>query len=328
MLDQGLMDQLSEITPEERRLLEGGVVEHALYFSGDTNTIDREKLLHQGDFITIRPHTRFTEFPAHSHNYVEIMYMCQGKTVHVIGKDEITLGQGELLFLNQQVEHRVKRAEEEDVGVNFIVLPPFFDLALEMIGGDNVLGKFVLSALGKKGQALDFLHFRVAEQVTVQNLVENLLWSMVHKQPNSKKINQVTMGLLFLQLLNFVGELAPLEQGGNVLAVLREIEENYPTADLTKLAHGRHVSLSALSSCVHRATGKTFKALLKEKRLEKSAVLLRETTLSVQDILTAVGYENSSYFYRVFRQHFGITPQEFRNKQEKTNREAELENKK
>lgn len=75
-----------------------------------------------------------------------------------------------------------------------------------------------------------------------------------------------------------------------------------------------HVSLPYLSAAVHRATGRTFKELLLEKRLSKAAQLLRETRLTTQDIILAVGYENTSYFYRVFRARFGVTPKDYRKK--------------
>ena len=251
----------------------------------------------------------------HTHNYVEIMYMCSGQTIHQIeGRPPLTLRTGELLFLNQHASHAVERAGEEDVGVNFIVLPQFFDVALNLIGTDNVLGKFLLSGLRQSGGEMSCLHFRVAEAPTVQNLVENLVWSLVHPQPNARRINQATMGLLLLQLLNYTEDLEEASGNGAVLAALREIEENYRTADLTRLAVELHVSLPYLSAAVHRATGRTFKELLLEKRLSKAAQLLRETRLTTQDIILAVGYENTSYFYRVFRARFGVTPKDYRKK--------------
>ena len=59
---------------------------------------------------------------------------------------------------------------------------------------------------------------------------------------------------------------------------------------------------------MHQATGRTFKELLLEKRLTKAAELLRETRRTTQDIIFAVGYENTSYFYRAFRARFGHHP--------------------
>lgn len=310
-----LMEQLRRVTPEEERLLAGGALERELYTSRREFTVDREKLLSRGRLITVRPHTRFTAFPEHAHNYIEIMYMCSGQTVHTVnGGPSLTLGAGELLFLNQHARHQVARAGLEDVGVNFIVLPPFFDYALELIGTDNVLASFLLEGLRRGGGEISCLHFKVAKAPQVQNLVENLLWSLACPQQNAGRITQATMGLLLLQLLNHVETLSSRGElpGGMVLAALREIEENYREADLTRLAQERHVSLSYLSSAVRQATGRTFKELLREKRLKKAAQLLTETSLPVEDIIAAVGYENSSYFYRRFREDYGMSPKEYR----------------
>lgn len=310
---EDLMRELRRVTEEEEQLLAGGQVDKSLYTSGGGFLIDSDKLLAKGKLITVRPHTRFAAFPMHTHNYVEIMYMCSGQTTHQIeGRPPLTLRTGELLFLNQHASHAVECAGEEDVGVNFIVLPQFFDVALNLIGTDNVLGKFLLSGLRQSGGEMSCLHFRVAEAPTVQNLVENLVWSLVHPQPNARRINQATMGLLLLQLLNYTEDLEEASGNGAVLAALREIEENYRTADLTRLAAELHVSLPYLSAAVHRATGRTFKELLLEKRLSKAAQLLRETRLTTQDIILAVGYENTSYFYRAFRARFGVTPKDYR----------------
>lgn len=307
-----LMRELRKITPEEEKLLAGGRVERTIYTSSRDFTVDSEKLLAKGKLITVRPHTRFAEFPRHAHNYIEIMYMCSGQTIHTIdGERPLTLRAGELLFLNQHVSHAVRRAEENDIGVNFIVLPQFFDYALELIGTGNVVGKFLVGGLRQSGGDMGCLHFRVADVPIVQNLVENLAWSIVYPQPNARKINQITMGLLLLQLLNYTQELET-PGGSQVLTVLREIEENYRTVDLTWLAKELHVSLPYLSSAVHEATGRTFKELLLEKRLTKAASLLQETRLPVQDVISAVGYENTSYFYRVFRERFGCSPRDYR----------------
>ena len=160
---EDLMQELRRITEEEEQLLAGGQVDRSLYTTGSAFLIDSDKLLAKGKLITVRPHTRFAAFPLHTHNYVEIMYMCSGQTVHhVEGRPPLTLRKGELLFLNQQASHSVERAGEEDVGVNFIVLPQFFDYALNLIGTDNVLGRFVLSGLKQSGGEMSCLHFRVA----------------------------------------------------------------------------------------------------------------------------------------------------------------------
>ena len=129
------MRRLRVITPEEQRILDGGAVDKAAYTARAVFTVDSEKLLERGRLISVRAHTRFAPFPRHAHSYIEIMYMCSGKTVHRInGGEPITVHAGELLFLGRGASHEIERAEYEDIAVNFIVLPQFFDTALERIG--------------------------------------------------------------------------------------------------------------------------------------------------------------------------------------------------
>ena len=102
---QDLIDRLREITPEEQELLkEGGEIRRERYTNRRDFVVDSRLLLEKGRLIEIRPHTRFAYFPRHRHNYVEMVYMCSGTTTHIInGNKELTLEEGDLLFLNQNV---------------------------------------------------------------------------------------------------------------------------------------------------------------------------------------------------------------------------------
>ena len=109
------------------------MVERQLYARESIGEIDRELLLKRGRLITVRPHSRFVDFPEHRHNYVEIMYVVQGSITHIIEGKELTLHKGDVLMLNQQVRHAIRRAEYEDIGINFIALPEFFEVPLSML---------------------------------------------------------------------------------------------------------------------------------------------------------------------------------------------------
>ncbi len=316
-MKQELLQQLSQITREEKRILEGGALRQAEYAAGKRFVVDSNKMLQHGRLISVRPHTRFISFPPHSHNYVELIYMAAGKTKHVINNEKpLELKKGELLFLNQHVTHSIEKAEEQDIAVNFIVLPEFFDTSFSMIGEDNVLGKFLATSLRQTKAEMSYLHFAVADVLPVQNLVENMIWGILEEQPNNRRIGKISMGLLFLQLLNYTQrlELPENQQGGSVLVLeaLREVEENYQNANLSALAVQHGVSLAYMSRLVKEATGASFKQLLQKKRLAKAEQLLRETQLPVQEIIHLVGYENTSYFYRIFAKKFNCLPTECR----------------
>ena len=97
-----------------------------------------------------------------------------------------------------------------------------------------------------------------------------------------------------------------------VRAALDEIANNYREANLSNVAHAYQVSLAYVSECVRAETGKTYKELLQKHRLETAARMLRRSDMTIQQIIAQVGYENTSYFYRLFRAHYGQSPREYR----------------
>lgn len=315
-MNQSLLSSISKITKEEQGLLDGGALHREIYTGNSGFTVDSKRMLKRGQLIEIRPHTRFTEFPAHSHNFVEIMYVCKGKVCHVVNSEiSVTLSEGEILLLNRHAVHSIKAAGADDVAVNFIILPEFFDYALGLIGYENLLGQFLISSLQSGSSTVDFLKFQVSNVMVIQNLMENLIWSILNEQGNNRRINQVTMGLLFLQLLNYV-EIShqPGTAAGHALVMeaMKEIEENYTAANLSMLAQAHDVSVSYVSRLVRESTGASFKELLQEKRLTKAAQLLTETKLTVSEIIEAVGYDNTSYFHKIFKNKYAVSPRAYR----------------
>lgn len=312
-----LIRRLGETTPEEARLLRGAQVDRTAYTFAQDFTVDRDKMLRRGQMIALRKHTRFAPFPRHSHNYVEMLYMIRGRTVHHIDDAQtVTLQAGELLLLGPGACHAIDRADASDIAVNFIVLPQFFDTAAERIGQETLLGRFLTGCLAPRPDAPAFLLFHVADDLPVQNLLENLVLSLLTPDEELRGLEKATMELLFMHLATCLrsetGAQPGRVQDEAVLCVLRDIEENYARSSLGALCERTGVPLPRLSRLVHAATGETYRTLLCRKRLDKAAYLLRTTGLPVCRIIDLVGYDNTGYFHRAFRARFGVTPAAYR----------------
>ncbi|MDR7810693.1 AraC family transcriptional regulator [Lacrimispora sp.] len=316
-MNQEILDRLGVITDEEREIINGRTeIDRNRYTEGRDLVIDSKKMLEHGKMISIRPHTRFVHFPKHKHNYIEVIYMCIGETVHYIDGEKVVLKTGELLFLNQHATQEILPAGEKDIGINFIILPEFFDTAFEMMGEEeNLLRDFLVGCLCFDPRYASYLHFQVADVLPVQNLVENMVWTLLSDQPNKRSINQVTMGLLFLQLMHYTDKISHTLESFEqklIFQVLTYIDENYKDGELTELSALLNYNIYWLSRAIKRLTGRTYKELLQVKRLNQASVLLLNTRLSVTDISIAVGYDNTSYFHRIFRNYYGMSPKEYR----------------
>ena len=313
MINQEIYNQLTPITDEEREILAGKGVDKSIYTTTGGSIIRSKKLLVDGKLISVRKHTRFVHFPEHTHDYIEAVYMCSGKTTHVINGREILLREGELLFLGQNARQEILPAGEDDIAINFIIQPAFFDKTLEMLGAEETpLKNFLIRSLFDNHYQ-GYLHFQVASVLPIQNLIENLIWTLINNTSNKRNINQTTMGLLFMQLLNHTDKLFhESREDAAIMDIFRYIEENYRDGSLTEAAKLLHYDFYWLSHEIKNRTGKTYTEHLQEKRLSQAAFLLKNTTLSVEEIAIAVGYENKSYFHRIFTQKFDTTPKKYR----------------
>lgn len=107
-MNQELLNELRQISDEEQGYLKGQVdVDRGIYMEPETHMVDYKRLIESGKTIEIRTHTRFVHFPAHTHNYVELIYMCSGQTTHIVNGDRIELKTGEMLFLNQNATQEI-----------------------------------------------------------------------------------------------------------------------------------------------------------------------------------------------------------------------------
>lgn len=317
-MEQWIIERLSCITEEEKKLLAGEAVDRELYTGdGRAFVVEAGKFLSRESQIDIRPHTRFVDFPPHRHNYIEMIYMCRGQTRHRLDKDELLLREGEILILNQKVLHSIKRAERDDIALNFLIRPNFFDFTLELIGGSHPLAAFLMETFRQNRDVSSYLHFNTSESVTVQNLMENIIIHLLEPKQLQPKLIKVSAALLLMELMNHSGSLAATKVDKKALITaraLQEIEENYLEPNLSSVAEQYGLSPAYVSSLIKKETGLTFSEHLENKRLTLAVLYLTESELSVDDIIYAIGYSNSSYFYKIFKRRYGLTPNQYRQK--------------
>ena len=313
-MNSEIINRLSVITNEEKKILSGQTkIDRNIYMSGDRDIISGDKLLPKGKQIMIRPHTRFIHFPEHTHDYVEFVYMCQGSTKHIVNGTAITLQEGELLMLGQNARQEIYPAGKNDIAVNFIVRPDFFSGVLAFLGDEETpLRRFILSCITGESET-GYLYFKVADVLPVQNLVENLLWILITQPSNKRGIYHLTMGLLFVELLECTDTLQfSYEDQSVIMKVLRYIEDNYREGTLMEIAGMVHYEYPTLSRLIKKKTGRSFTQLMQEKRLAQAAWFLLNTEERIDDIAYMVGYENMTHFHKLFTQCYGKSPKHYR----------------
>lgn len=94
---------------------------------------------------------------------------------------------------------------------------------------------------------------------------------------------------------------------------IRYISHNFSrNLTLDEVADHVHLNPAYFSTLFKQSTGSSFKEYLNMVRIEESKRLLSNTDYSIIDISLATGFEDQSYFSKVFKKYTGLTPKQYR----------------
>ncbi len=124
------------------------------------------------------------------------------------------------------------------------------------------------------------------------------------------------LGKWFLDIIKQSLDVIRKRRGSLHLLVQRTLDivsKNYHTdLSLKTISVDFKVSPAYLGQLFREETEKYFNDYLMETRLKASRVLLLETDLKIREILCRIGISNQSYYNRVFKKAYGISPLAFR----------------
>jgi len=129
---------------------------------------------------------------------------------------------------------------------------------------------------------------------TLSDVAENLLAILHNSFDSESSYNDCTKNLM--------------------LRVKEYIDNSYADSDIgtNELAKEFCISLGYLSACYKKEHGITISKYIINRRIEHAEKLLLDTTLSVGKIAESCGFNNLSYFMRLFKNMHGVTPSQYR----------------
>lgn len=115
---------------------------------------------------------------------------------------------------------------------------------------------------------------------------------------------------------SLVFDLVDVKHKDIIYKAINYMKRNF-TGKLTLEDTARHVGFSPtyFSKVFKDEMGTTFNNYLGNLRVERSKVLLLADGRSVSEVCAAVGFEDQSYFIKVFRRYTGVTPGKYRKQQ-------------
>jgi two-component system response regulator YesN len=125
----------------------------------------------------------------------------------------------------------------------------------------------------------------------------------------------------FMQVMVDITKLSPYggepEPESIEIKVIRQVKDyvkdnHQKDISLSEAAHDVYLSPGYLSILFKKETGENFSKYLTDYRLSRASHLLLHSNMKINDSAVAVGIDNHSYFAKVFKNKFGVSPIQFR----------------
>lgn len=267
-----------------------------------------------GDFHTFADRS----LVCHWHNEFEYGVVLTGSLDYYIDGKHIRVNQGDAIFINANSMHMATQVGNDNV-IMFTVsfLPSLF------IGGNSgtIFQKYFQPILQSSIKGF-FIERKMKEGNQIVKLLHEI-YELDCKQTEGFELLYISLiSQIWCITLRYVKEhkqeFLPFQTDHRnerkAKDILSYIQEHY-AEDICIEEIARHTCISR-SECFRsfqRYVNKSPIAYLTEYRLSHAVNLLMETDKSITQIATECGFTNSSYFGKIFKKKYAVTPVQFKN---------------
>lgn len=253
------------------------------------------------------------EFHRHDFFYFNFTYEGEYGSVSCQCGNCITIRQGELYAGQPFAGHALCVHDNKNVTIIGVLIQKqtFFRSFLPLLSSNFRLFHFFLVPSSNRFSD-EFIHFRLENDCAIRTLLKMMVIEYANKKADTQDILK-PLALAFLVQIErqYAAEYPAPEPSGISEQVLQYMSSHSDVATLKCIASHFSYHPNYLSSLLRRETGKSFSELLLAQRMEKAALLLSETGLSVEEIAPMLGYGNSSNFYKAFRKYYRCSPRKY-----------------
>jgi AraC-like DNA-binding protein len=192
-------------------------------------------------------------------------------------------------------------------------------LIISMLSDSKVFTDYFSNYFYQIQKIRTHLYFPDNNDGDIKSLFRSLAIEAHLKNEGYKTVCQSYLSIIFTKLsTRYLAQIDGDEQNPEMSRQLADIiaylHENYRDITLNKLAERFHYSSTYLSSLLKKHTGKGFKEIVVDIKLERAREYLEKTELSTDKIARLVGLGDASYLSHVYRDKYGEPPSRYRSR--------------
>ena len=248
----------------------------------------------------------------HWHTELEFIYIESGTVTFWIGEDQFKLSEGDGIFINTKVLHRLYSPSKALIP-NFVFMPSFIAACDSFI-----YQKYILPVISS---SLSFLIFH--KEVCWQARALTFMQQIISAQDSAASKELITVSLLqnlWQEIFENADIPSPEEHKDHssssqarLQLMMQFIHLNYSqNISLDDIAREAMVSKSTALNLFRKYLHITPVNYLINYRLKQASQLLSKTEKKIHLISSETGFHNVEYFCKIFKKRYNFTPTEYR----------------
>ncbi len=276
----------------------------------ERSTVDPDFPVSQPDFNT---RTEHPDIAPHIHDLFEIGYCFDGTGIFIVGGKVFPFKKGDAVVINTHEVHIAKGSPGGTTSWGFLFLDPIRLLA-DNIGSYSDCLKLSHYCGGAFKNIIDG-----TEHPEIAECIRNILFEIRDRPKGYRSMIRSLTWQLMLFLNRYYNAEDSEDSGRDyrdierILPALNYIDAHYnEDIDIPFLAKLCFTSESNFRKLFHKAMGCAAMPYLMQIRLNVASAMLKNSDSSILETALQCGYNSLSNFNRQFRDHFGVSPREFR----------------
>ena len=254
----------------------------------------------------------------HRHDYFEMIYVYKGRRTTQVENQEVVIEEKELCIFDMQCAHLDIRMKSEGIAFYCCFTNKQVDSYFLNNLDNKYMREFFLQRSEQKSN-VSYLKLKADTKMTgtIEANFEHIFYEMEKAEAGFERMAQMyTMRICNGFKNNMASDVVVFSKrlrGTRLFqAVAKFISSNIADISLDKLCDEFHYQTDYYTRLIKKNTGLTYSEYVCQLRMEKAKNLLINTDMSVKEIMSYLGYQSHSYFYKSFQKEMGMTPVDFR----------------
>lgn len=286
-----------------------------VWYTFSMKTLIENEYIKHDEGITLRIDENPFCSGKHSHGFMELVLVLEGKAEHIVSSSSTMVKKGDVFIIDMGAPHYYKRMDEDCKILNCLFSPSFLErISFDGTGFEDFAIKIFTDSVSSE---LPYPIVKSRSSKQIAGLLVDMFDEYEKKREGYVKVlcSYLAIVLVLFSRNSFLPTTADRRLVDDIKSIIASTGAKEVSVE--KISNALFFSPSYVSKIFKKHTGEDLSAFIRKNRIHTASDMLINSNLSIEKIMYEVGYKDKKNFYDIFEKEFGQTPSAYRKQNKK-----------